>query len=368
MTNKVLVSGAFVLAVLPAISGCSPSAGALAAGVTPVVAATGAAPVAAASGGSLPIKATGKALAFRAKSDNTSSVNSYTNLPSSQHDIKQASILEKSASSGIQINGSANQDTSPTPNQGANAALISASSPDKLAQGTAIAGMKDAKGNIYFENGNFGDAQASNDTARLSSVGVYNVYDNNNKFVEQIVLKHGTTIRYQEGKAGDGTALYAVGYIGDNTANMPASGMATYKGFNEGGTTVYDDSGTMRYMGLSGGTVELTADFGAGTVKGGIKNAQLTTYKGQQLVVLNNNVTGLNIDTKITGSEYTGTAKLVDANNNPVGTTQTNDAIGAFFGDAAAETAAVYVIEGNAMLDGQNRDYIMSGTIGAVKK
>ena len=360
MTKKVLVSGAFVLAVLPAISGCSPSVGALTAGIVPVAAATG---------GSLPIKAAGKALAFRAKSDNTSSVNSFTSLPSSQHAITQASILEKSASGGIQINGSANQDTSPTPNQGANAALISTSSPDKLAQGTAITGMKDVKGNIYFENGNFGDAQASNETANLSSVGAYNVYDNNNnKFVEQIVLKHGTTIRYQEGKAGDGTAIYAVGYIGDNTANMPASGMATYKGFHEGGTTVYDDSGTARIMGLSGGMVELTADFGAGTVKGGVKNAQLKTYKNQQGLVLNNNVTGLNINANITGSEYSGTAQLVDANNNAVGTTQTNEAIGAFFGDGAAETAAVYMIEGNAMLDGQNRNYIMSGTIGAVKK
>ncbi|KGF68387.1 hypothetical protein LL06_16900 [Hoeflea sp. BAL378] len=349
-----------MLAVLPAIAGCSKTAGVAAAGgggVTP------AGPVTA---GSLPITASGKALAFRANSQNTSSVSSYTNLPQSQQQIAQASMLEKSAPGGIRIEGSLNKDASPNPNQGVNPALVTAGSPDALQNGTRIAGMTDVKGNVYFENGNFGDAQASSNSANLSSVGVYNVY-RNNAFVEQIVMKHGTTIRYQEGVDGAGTATYAVGYIGNNTTNMPGSGTATYKGFNESGTSVYDDNGTMQYLGLSGGTVELTADFGAGTVKGGIKNARLTTFKNQQELVLNNAVTGLNINANITGSEYTGTAQLVDANNAAVGTTTTNEAIGAFFGDAAAETAAAYMIEGNAMLDGQNRPYIMSGTIGAVK-
>ncbi|MEP3437882.1 MAG: transferrin-binding protein-like solute binding protein [Hoeflea sp.] len=354
MTRKAFISGAIVLAIIPAVTGCSPSAGIVL-------------PGAAVAAGSLPIKASGKALAFRANSTNTSSVSSYTNLPQSRHEITQASIIEKSAAGGIQIDGSVDKDPNPSNNQGTNPALVTAGSPDTLQNGTAIAGMKDAKGSVYFENGNFGDTQVSNDTANLSSVGVYNVYANNT-FVEQIVMKHGTTIRYQEGADGAGTATYAVGYIGNNTTNMPGSGQASYKGFNEGGTTVYDDNGTMQYMGLSGGTVELTADFDAGTVKGGIKDAQLATYKNQQMVVLNNTVTGLNIDANITGSEYTGTAQLVDANNNAVGTTRTNEAIGAFFGNGAAETAAAYLIEGNAMLDGQNRDYIMSGTIGAVKK
>lgn len=351
MTRKMFVSGAFALAAIPAIGGCSPSAnGGTPGSVTP---------------GSLPIVASGKALAFRANATNTASVNSYTGLPQSQHQITQASMIERSSPGGIRIEGSVNQDPSPVPNQGPNAALVSASSPDTLANGTAIAGMTDAQGTVYFENGNFGDAQASNGSANLSSVGVYNVYANNN-FVEQIVMRHGTTIRYQEGADGAGTATYVVGYIGNNTTNMPAGGTATYKGFNESGTSVYDDNGNMQQFGLNGGTVALTADFDAGTVKGGISNAQLVTYRNQQAVVLNNQVTGLNIDANITGSEYTGTAQLVDANNNAVGTTTTNEAIGAFFGSGAAETAAVYMIEGNAELDGQNRDYIMSGTIGAV--
>ncbi|WP_422371415.1 transferrin-binding protein-like solute binding protein [Hoeflea sp.] len=355
MTRKFFVSGAFALAVLPAISGCSPSA-------------KGGAPGAGAPGTltppSLPIAASGKALAFRANATNTASVNSYTGLPQSQHQITQANMIERSSPGGIRIDGSVDQDPNPVPNQGANAALVNASSPDTLANGTAIAGMNNVQGSVYFENGNFGDAQASSDSANLSSVGVYNVYANNT-FVEQIVMRHGTTIRYQEGADGAGTATYAVGYIGNNTTNMPAGGTATYKGFHEGGTSVYDDNGTMRQIGLNGGTVRLTADFGAGTVKGGISNAQLVTYTNQ-IAVLNNQVTGLNIDANITGSEYTGTAQLVDANNNAVGTTTTNEAIGAFFGNGAAETAAVYMIEGNAQLDGQNRDYIMSGTIGAV--
>lgn len=349
-----------MLAVLPAFAGCSSSGGA----GTATGGLTSPTPV---TTGSLPLKASGKALAFRANSTNTSSVSSYTNLPQSQQQLATASILEKSAQGGIRIEGAVDKDINPNTNQGANPAIVSASSPDALGGGTKLAGMKDVKGSVYFENGNFGDTQASNASSNLSSVGVYNVYKNNT-FVEQIVMKHGTTIRYQEGVDGAGTAIYAVGYIGNNTTNMPGTSTATYKGFNESGTSEYDDNGTMQQLGLNGGTVELTADFGAGTVKGGIRDAQLVTYRNQQLEVLNNTVTGLDINANITGSEYTGTANLVDAGNKPVGTTTTNEAIGAFFGDAAAETAAVYVIEGNAMLDNQARDYIMSGTIGAVKK
>ncbi|MCY0148230.1 transferrin-binding protein-like solute binding protein [Hoeflea sp. G2-23] len=352
MKKTVSISGALLLALVPAISGCTSSTGGA---------------IGLAAGGALPIKASGKALAFRANATNTASTNSYTKLPTSQHQIQQAKILEKSKAGGIQIEGSADEDKNPTNTQGTNPALISASSPDMLENGTAIAGMKDAKGNVYFENGNFGDAQASNETANLSSVGVYNVYENN-KFVEQIVMKHGTTIRYQEGKDGDATATYAVGYIGNNTTNMPATGMATYKGFTEGGTSVYDDNGTMQQMGLRGGKVELAADFGAGKVTGGISGAQFVTYKGNNMVVLNNDITGLDIKADITGAEYTGTATLVDANKQAIGTTSSNEAIGAFFGDGAAETAAAFLIEGNAPIDGQNRDYIMSGGIGAVKQ
>ena len=358
MTRLAFITGATLLVALPVLSGCKASSSVPNTVVTPPT------PTPA---GTLPIKASGRALAFRSNATNTSSINSYTTLPSSTHQIKQASILERAAAGGIRINGSADKDSNAVKNQGANPALISASSPDTLQGGTALAGMTDAKGNVYFENGNFGDAQASNDMSNLSSVGVYNVYKNNT-FVEQIVMKHGTTIRYQEGKAGDGTAIYAVGYIGNNTAQMPTSGQATYKGFHEGGTSVYDDNGTMQQLGLRDGTVELTADFAAGTMTGGISGAQLVTYKNNAMTVLNPDVTGLEINATIVGSEYNGTAQLVDKNKNPVGTTVYNESIGAFFGDDAAETAAAYVIEGNAALDGQNRDYLMSGDFGGVKK
>ncbi|AKH99149.1 hypothetical protein IMCC20628_00422 [Hoeflea sp. IMCC20628] len=352
MNKSALISGAVVLAILPVVSACSPSGGTLAGP---------------AAGGSLPIKASGKALAYRVNATNTSSVSSYTNLPQSQHQITQARILEKSAPGGITIDGAADVDPDPNTNQGNNPALITATSTDQLENGTTLVGMTDAKGSIYFDGGNFGDAQVSNEHANLSSVGVYNRHDSNGKFVEQIVLKHGTTIRYQEGADGAATSVQAVGFIGNNTTNMPMSGQATYRGFHEGGTSVYDDNGNMQNMGLNGGEVELTADFGAGTVKGGIKNGQLAAYKDSNMLMLNPNVTGLNINANITGSDYTGTAQLVDSNNNPVGTSTYNEAIGSFFGDAAAETAAAYVIEGNAEIDGQNRDYLMTGTFGAVK-
>ena len=346
-----------MLAFLPSISGCSPSNAVLAgAGVPP-----------AGPGGSLPIKASGRALAYTVNSTNISSISTFTNTPQSEHRITQAKILDKSAPGGVAIEGSATVDPTPNTNQGNNPALVSASSADTLQNGTKIAGMTDAKGNIYFDGGNFGDAQATDATTGLSSVGVYNKHDSTGKFIEKIVLKHGTTIRYREGKESDTIALHAIGYIGNATTNMPTTGQATYRGFHEGGVSVYDDDGTMQNMGLSGGKVELTADFGAGTVKGGITEARFAAYKSSKVVDLNPNITGLNINANITGSDYTGTANLVDSSNNPVGTTTSNDAIGSFFGDAGAETIATYVIEGNAQIDGQNRDYIMSGAIGAVK-
>ena len=323
------------------------------------------------AGQSLPVTAKGRAIAFRVASDFTSGTNSYTGLPTSSHNPTSTAVVERSARGGIEIEGSATEDTNPAPYQGnamAPAALISASSPDTLENGTAIAGMKDAKGNVYFENGNFANPQAEDANAAVSTVGVYNIYDSNNQFVEQIVMKYGTTVRYREGATGDPNATYAVGFIGENTTNMPKKGTATYKGFYESGQSYYNDNGTMKSMYFKDGTVELVADFDKGKVTGGISGAALNGNDNGTPVDLNSNIDGLAINADINGSNYDGTAMLVDAAGNQVGTSSYNEAIGAFFGPDASETAAAVLIEGNADLNGSASDYVISGTLGGVKK
>lgn len=358
MQSDKILATALLLGLAPILAGCNTAGGGGAGGGGGGT--TG-------PTGTLPVTGMGKALAFRAKSTNTSDVNTYTGLPQSSQQLAGTKILDKSAPGGIEFTASADANPDPDNYYKDKGALISASTTDTLEGGTQIAGMSKAEGAVYFENGNFGDPQVSDANSNLSAVGVYNNYKDG-VFVEQLVLKHGTTIRYSEAVDGADEAVYAVGFIGDKTMNMPQSAKATYKAFHEGGVSQYDNGTEMAQMGLRGGTVELLADFDNGTVKGGIKDAQLLTYRDGSEVVLNNNITGLAIDANITGSEYAGTAQLVDTAGNGVGTTTYNESLGGFFGDGAAETMAAYVIEGNAELDGANRDYIMSGTFGGVKQ
>src|SRR5690606_30769746 len=126
-------------------------------------------------------------------------------------------------------------------------------------------------------------------------------------------------------------------------AAMPGSGTATYKGFHEGGIGVYTKGdGTTGQMYLRG-KAELAADFGAGKVTGGVKDAELLGQYDQATASspnLNSNIVGLAIDATISGSDYAGTAALVDSAGNTVGTVAHGNAIGGFFGANAAETAA----------------------------
>ena len=230
--------------------------------------------------------------------------------------------------------------------------------------------MKDGKGSVYFENGNFGDPQATSDEASVSGVGVYNKYSGG-QFQKQIVLTEATTVRYRDGADGDKEANIAVGYVGNLTAAMPNSGTASYEAFHEQGTSVYTKAdGSVAQFGFDQDpTVALTADFGSGTVKGGISGSQLVSYDSSgNKTVLSNEITGLAIDAKIAGSEYAGTANFVNDAGQSMGTVTQGAAIGGFFGAGAKETVAAVAIEGNAQLGGGASDYVYQTTIGGVKK
>lgn len=325
----------------------------------------------ASAGGSLPITAQGRMLAVRLPANVTSTVSSFNQLPQLDTPATSAVALDRTAAGGVGISGSAKEDPSPNNNQGAAGiappALISASADGTLAGGAAIIGLTDAKGNVYFENGNFGDPQVESANAAISSVSVYNV-----SATEQIVLSDATTIRYRDGNAGDTAANYGVGYVGNATTNMPTSGTASYKGFFESGQSVYTrPDGSVENFGFdNNATVALAADFAAGKVTGGITGGQLRAFTnlGQNVVDVAPTITGMAIDATITGADYSGTARLVDAQGAAVGTVSNGEAIGSFFGNAGRETVAAVSIEGNATLEGGASDYVFQGVIGAVKQ
>ncbi|PWV95394.1 hypothetical protein DFR52_11125 [Hoeflea marina] len=350
--KKLFVSST-VLAGLAMLAGCSPSAGGGGGGGTAVT-------------GTLPITASGRMLAFQATADTTLYDTAEPGVQNAYTQLTGTTMLDKSAPAGMAISGSAEEDPTPYASQGPNAALITATSADTMAGGTALKGITNGKGNVYFEAGAFGDPQVGTTDANLSAVGVYNIYENN-QLVDTIVMQHGTTIRYADSGSG-GNGNFGVGYIGNNTTTMPGSGTATYKGFWEGGVGAYDTGAGTAQMGLSG-KVALAANFQTGKVSGGVTDARLETYDSgtQQLVNLNSSITGLKVDADITGSEYAGTATLVDSGGNAVGTTTSNNLIGAFLGDNAAETVAATAIEGSAELGGTTRNYILTGVIGGQK-
>jgi hypothetical protein len=328
-------------------------------------------PPAAGGGGTLPVTGNGRLLAVRLPATITSDTNSLTGLPQMSAEVTSVTATDRTAAGGVGVSGSVDEDPNPNNFQGsefAPAVLVTASADGALEGGAAIIGLDKAKGNIFFENGNFGDPQAEAANAAISTVSVYNSFQPDNSVV-QTVLKDVTTVRYRDGNAGDTEANFGVGYVGNPTASMPGSGTATYKGFYEQGVGAFAASdGTVRNLFISG-EASLTADFAAGTVKGGVTGDLGTTNPdGTNLRNPNANVAGLAIDAKITGSEYQGTAALVNAAGATVGTVSSGNAIGGFFGANAAETAAAVAIEGNAEFDGVAGDYVLQGVLGAVKQ
>jgi hypothetical protein len=320
--------------------------------------------------GALPVEGKGKMLAVRLPASIKSETNTHTNTPMHTAEVTGALASDRTDAGGVGISWSADKDPSPNVNQGSDiapAVLVSAKADGSMKGGAAFIGLDKAKGQVFFENGNFGDPQVESADAAISSVSVYNHY-NADGTSTQTLLKDATTIRYRDGKAGNAAANFGVGYVGNPTAAMPGSGQATYKGFYEQGIGVYAQGGVARTMFLNG-DAELKADFGTGTVTGGVKGAlQAYDNVSQATVNLNDNIKGMAVDTKITGTEYAGTAKLVDAAGGAVGSITNGEAIGGFFGADAAETVAATSIEGKAMLGGVESDYVLQGVIGAVKQ
>ncbi len=354
--KKILVASTVLISVA-LLAGCTSSGGVAAVG------GGGTGP-----GGALPLTGKGTMLAFRAPA--TVSLNQ-TFLVT---ELTSATTIDRTNRDGVTLEATATEDKAAAPvvtppEYKVVNGLFDAKFTGTLEGGTQFAEIKQAKGQVYFEGGNFGDPQINTDNAAISAVGVYNVFNQAGQLTDKIIMKEGTTLRYRGGVAGGNVADFGVGFIGNNTAAMPGAGTAEYKGFLEGATSVYETATGLKQMGL-GGDVALTANFQTGKVTGGVSNGSLQTFDSQSnsLVNLNSDITGLNVNADITGSEYSGSAMLVDAAGNAVGTTTTNDVIGAFFGDGAVETAAAVQIEGNAMLEGRSSNYILTGVIGAVKK
>lgn len=322
--------------------------------------------------GTLPVSASGKMAVVRLPATVESEVSSWDGLPIQRAHLTSATATDRTSAGGVGISGSAEADPNPNDKQGggpALPALISASADGTLAGGAPIIGLDKAKGVVYFENGNFGDPQVSSANAAISAVGVYNLFDDSG-LTGQVILENSTTIRYRDGNQGDTEANFGVGYVGNPTATMPGSGTATYKGFYEQGVGAFQAAGgPVRQLYLKGDG-ELMADFGAGTVSGGVTNGELMTTNpdGSNPVNVNPAVAGMALDATISGTEYSGTARLVDSAGAQVGTVSDSQVVGGFFGADARETIAASQIEGRAMLDGAESDYVIQGVIGAVKQ
>lgn len=318
----------------------------------------------------LPLTGNGRLLAVQLPATTSTSLNTTTGLP--QHNVDSIDgprPTDQSRAGGMSFTATAMADANPAPNFGdqtfgtatLRAAQVSASTTDTLAGGTALSGVTNAKGRVYFENGNFGDPQVETASAGISTVSVYNPPS-----APQIVLTDATTIRYREGAAGTGSAVFGVGYIGNPTATMPATGTVNYRAFFEQGTAVFDNGGGATQMYLKGDAA-LTADLATGKVTGGVSNASLnrTDATGNE-INLNAGIAALAVDGTITGNTYAGTATFKDAAGADIGT-QNSEMTGGFFGPDARNTALAMQSNGTMTLDGATAGFVFQGVMGGTR-
>lgn len=100
-----------------------------------------------------------------------------------------------------------------------------------------------------------------------------------------------------------------------------------------------------------GGNVDMTADFGKGTVSGNVYGIQAyTNCNGQcQQTAAGYNI---NMNAKITGSQYQGTAQFASPTTSSpttvTGQSGTGEVVGGFYGPKAAETAGAVRVNGTA--------------------
>jgi len=316
----------------------------------------------------LPLTGNGKLLAARLPATVSTSVNAQTGLP--QHNIDSingATPSDQSSPGGMAFAVTGTADANPAPNFGnqsfgtatLRAAEVSASTTDTLAGGTTLSGMTNAKGRVYFENGNFGDPQVETATAAVSTVSVYNPPTGT-----QIVLTDVTTIRYREGAAGSGAAVFGVGYVGNPTATMPSTGV-TYRSFFEQGSAVYDNGTGPKQMYMKGDAAR-SANMATGKVTGGVSNASLNRSTSGGEINLNSNIAALEVDGTITGNTYSGTALFKDGTGATIGT-QTSEMTGGFFGAGAKNTALALQSTGTMQLEGANAAFTFQGVMGGAE-
>lgn len=241
--------------------------------------------------------------------------------------------------------------------------------------------ITDEATSIYFENGNFGGPQISNNSRlNVSGVDVYNPSPFG--VAPQIVLNDVTTFRANAfNGVGVQNVAFGVGFAGNQTApaQMPVANTATYRTFIEGGVSGYNDGGTFRNASASttprGAAVNMVADFGAGTMTMDLNGLQYTGAgtAGAATAVRNADVDGVIFTAPIVGNTFQGTARLVNAADVNVGGTQSGEVVGGFFGQNAAEAAAGLIITGNMPIDSGDgagavaRDYIMSWSLGGTQ-
>ncbi len=344
------------LALVTALSGCLGGGGG------------GAAAIAA---GTLPVTGTGTILGVTLPSTVTTSTNNITGLPQIQTDPTSVSVNDRTPQGGIGFTASADADPNPAQFQAGGtsvAALISGNANAALAGGTTVNGFTDAKGAVFFENGNFGDPQAESNDGAVSTVSVYNLFQNNQP-TGQIVLSDVTTVRYRGRTNRTGEAFYGVGYIGNATATMPTGQTITYTGFWENGQAVYNNgNGANQFYLRVNDTVSLSADLTANTITGSA-NASMDRdiNLGANTITLTTDVERLVLNGTVTGNTFAGTALLVDSGGNTVGT-QTGEMVGGFFGANATEIAAAIQNSGTMTLEGANATYVLQGVIGGTSR
>lgn len=146
-----------------------------------------------------------------------------------------------------------------------------------------------------------------------------------------------------EGYFFTGTATSAADMAG--LASGPNPVTARYQGRFEG-----DELTTTRRQ--VQGNVDMTADFGKGTVSGNVYGIQAYSNCNSGQCTQTSAGYNINMNAKITGSQYQGTAQFASPTTSSpttvTGTSGKGDVVGGFFGPKAAETAGSVRVNGTA--------------------
>lgn len=165
----------------------------------------------------------------------------------------------------------------------------------------------------------------------------------------------------RSGSSSDVSWSVAGLYGGRSTSDMPTSGRADYAGGFEGIENASTDA-TMRTSNISG-KADVSADFGARTVRGRIDN--VNNHSAGPLAQSAGYSIGFN--GTMTGSSISGTSWLTQRNSDaPLpGFTQTSGTMqGGFFGPGAAEVAGGV----STLATNGNHKLMVTGGFGAKKK